>query len=175
MKSSNSVVFFQAKTVSTSLKQKNAPGEVMESLKREQVRTLIGRFYIQNYHAGKVFTFNHLSTMEIQKSLIYRVIQRYEECDAKQKSGAGRHTQKLPPKQARQLVPESTGRVGVSMQKLASKYGISPRYARKTLAKNGVKYRKRQPCPKRNFFSSSIIPFIPKRNNLPNSPPNSAN
>ena len=42
--------------------------------------------------------------MEIQKPLIYRVIQRYEEgSDAKHKSGAGRPTQKLPPKQARQL------------------------------------------------------------------------
>ena len=116
------------------------------------------------------------------------MIQRYEEgSDAKHKSGAGRPTQKLPPKQARQLVPESTGRVGVSMQKLASKYGISPRYARKTLAKNGVTYRKRQPCPKnspgqaerarataddlrRNIFSSSIIPFIQKSNKSPNSP-----
>jgi hypothetical protein len=146
-KSLNSVVFVLAKTVSTSLKQKNAPGEVMESLNQEQVRTLISRFYIQNYHAGIVFTFKLFSTMEIQKFLIYRVIQRYEEgSDAK--SGAGRPTQKLPPKQARQLVPESTGRVGVSMHKLASKYGISPRYARKTLAKNGVTYRKRQPCPR---------------------------
>jgi hypothetical protein len=43
------------------------------------------------------------------------VIQRYEEgSDAKHKSGAGRLTQKLPPKQARRLVAESTGRVGVS-------------------------------------------------------------
>ena len=78
-KSSNSVVFVQAKTVSTSLKQKNAPGEVMERINQEQVRTLIGRFYIHNYHTGKVFTFKHFSTIEIQKSLIYRVIQRYEE------------------------------------------------------------------------------------------------
>jgi hypothetical protein len=53
------------------------------------VRTLIGRFYIQNYHAGKVFTFKHFSAMGIKKSLIYRVIQRYEEgSDAKHKSGA---------------------------------------------------------------------------------------
>ena len=74
------------------------------------------------------------------------------------------------------------GRVGVSMRKLASKYGIS----RKTLAKNGVTYRKHQPCPRyspgqperaraaaddlrRNFFSSSIIPFVQKSNNSPNS------
>ena len=93
----------------------------MESLNREQVRTLIGRFYIQNYHAGKVFTFKHFSAMGIQKSLIYRVIQRYEEgSDAKHKSGAGRPTQKLPPKQARRLVAEATGRVGVSARKLAS-------------------------------------------------------
>ena len=145
----------------------------MESLNREQVRTLIGRFYIENYHAGKVFTFKHFSAMGIQKSLIYRVIQRYEEgSDAKHKSGAGRLAQKLPPKQARRLVAESTGRVGVSTRKLASKYGISPRYVRKTLAKNGVTYRKRQPSPRyspgqaeraraaaddlrRNFFSPS--------------------
>ena len=54
----------------------------------------------------------------------------YEEgSDAKHKSGAGRPTQKLPPKQARCLVDESTGRVGVSARKLASKYGIS-RYPR---------------------------------------------
>ena len=37
------------------------------------------------------------------------MIQKYEEgSDAKNKSAAGRPTQKLPPKQARQLVPEST-------------------------------------------------------------------
>ena len=88
---------------------------VIESLNREQVRILIGRLSIQNYHAGKVFTFKHFSAMGIQKSLIYRVIQRYEEgSDAKHKSGAGRPTQKLPPKQARRLVADSTGRVGVS-------------------------------------------------------------
>ena len=77
------------------------------------------------------------------------MIKRYEEgSDAKHRSGAGRHTQKLPPKQARRLVDVFTGRVGVSAQKLASKYGISPRYVRITLAKNGVTYRKRQPCPR---------------------------
>ena len=57
-------------------------------------------------------------------------------------------TQKLPPRQARHLIAEITGRVGVSTQKLASKYGISPGYVRKILVKNGVIYRKRQPCPR---------------------------
>ena len=44
-------------------KAKNAPVEVMESLNWEQVKTLIGRFYIQNYQAGKVFTFKHFSAI----------------------------------------------------------------------------------------------------------------
>ena len=74
--------------------------------------------------------------------------------DAKHKSGA---TQKLPPKQARQLVPESTDRVGVSMQKLAGKYGISPRYARKTLVKNGVTYRKHLPLCGHLFCSQGVL------------------
>ena len=106
--------------------QKNALGEVLESLNREQVKTLIGRFYIQNYHAGKVFTFKHFWAMEIQKSLIHRAIHRCEEgSDAKHKSGAGRPTQKLPPKQDRRLVAESNGRVGVSKRKVAYQYGIN--------------------------------------------------
>ena len=140
---------WKSKTVSAGLKQENALGEVLESLNREQVKTLIGRLYIQNYHAGKVFTFKHFWAMEIQKSLIYRAIHRFEEgSDAKHKSGAWPPTQKLPPKQARCLLVESTGRVGFSTQKLASKYGISPGYVKKTLAKYGVVNRKHQPCPR---------------------------
>ena len=81
----------------------------MESLNREQVKTLIGRFYMQNYQAGKVFTFKHFLAMEIQKSLIYRAIHRFEEgSDAKHKSWAWPPTQKLPPKQARRLVAVSS-------------------------------------------------------------------
>ena len=62
----------------------------MEGLNREQVRKVIGKFYKENYYAGKVYNFRHYSTMRLKKSLIYRVMQRYEEGrDAKHKSGAG--------------------------------------------------------------------------------------
>ena len=89
--------------------------------------------------------------MGIQKSLIYRVVQSYEEgSDAKHKSGTGRPTQKLPPKQAKHLVAESTGRVGVSTRKLASKYGQAER------AKVAADHLRR------NFFSSSSSTEIVK-------------
>ena len=145
----------------------------MEGLNREQVRKVIGKFYKENYHAGKVYTFKHFSAMGLQKSLIYRVMQRYEEGrDAKHKSGAGRPSQKLPPKRVKRLVAEATGKVGVSQRKLATKFSISQPYVNKILAKHDVKYRKRWSCPRytpgqaeraksaasslrRNFFSPS--------------------
>ena len=87
--------------------------------------------------------------MGLQKSMIYRVMQRYEEGrDAKHKPGAGRPSQKLPPKQFKRLVAESTGRVGVSQRKLASKYNISQSYVNKIFTEHYVKkYRKRRSCP----------------------------
>ena len=121
----------------------------MESLNREQIRKVIGKFYKENYYAGKVYTFKHFSAMGLQKSLIYRVMQRYEEGrDAKHKPGAGRPAQKLPPKQAKRLTTEATGRVGVSQRKLALKFNVSQPYVNKVLAKHNVKYRKRRSCPR---------------------------
>ena len=119
----------------------------MESLNQEQVRKVIGKFNKDNYYAGKVYTFKHFSAMGLQKSLIYRVMQRYEEGrDAKHKSGAGRPSQKLPPKHIKRLATEATGRVGVSQRKLALKYNISQPYVNKVLAKHDVKYMKRRSC-----------------------------
>ena len=121
----------------------------MESLNREQIRKVIGKFYKENYYAGKVYTFKHFSAMGLQKSLIYRVMQRYEEGrDAKHKSGAGRPSQKFPPKPAKRLVTVATGRVGVSQRKLALKFHVSQPYVNKVLAKHDVKYRKRRSCPR---------------------------
>lgn len=51
----------------------------LEGLKQEQVRTLIGKFYTENWMHGKVYTFKHFKAMNIPKSTIYRVLQRYEE------------------------------------------------------------------------------------------------
>ena len=87
--------------------------------------------------------------MGLQKSLIYRVMQRYEEGrDAKHKPGAGRPAQKLPPKQAKQLATEAAGRVGVSQRKLALKFNVSQPYVNKGMAKHNVKCRKRRSCPR---------------------------
>ena len=114
----------------------------MEGLNREQVRKEIGRFYKENYHAGKVYTFKHFSAMGLQKSLIYRVMQRYEEGrDAKNKSGAGNYLLK---ELNDWLVAEATGKVGVSQRKLATKFSISQPYVNKILAKHDVKYKQRR-------------------------------
>ena len=99
---------------------------LIEGLNPEQIRKVIGKFYKENYYAGKDFTFKHFLTIGLQKSVIYRVIQWYEEgIDAKHKSGAGRLYQKLPPKQAKWLIKEAMGRVGVSQRKLANKFNVS--------------------------------------------------
>ena len=52
----------------------------------------------------------------------------------------------MPPKQAKQLVTEVMGRVGVSQPKLTLKFNVSQPYVNKVLAKHDVKYRKRRSC-----------------------------
>ena len=75
---------------------------LIEGLNPEQVRKVIGKFYKENYYAGKDFTFKHFLTIGLQKSVIYRVMQWYEESiDAKHKSMELYDYQKLPPKQAK--------------------------------------------------------------------------
>ena len=71
----------------------------LEGLKQEQVRALIGKFYMKNWTQGKVYTIKHFKAINISKSTIYRVLQRYEGgTGSKRKSGSGRPAIILTPK-----------------------------------------------------------------------------
>ena len=53
--------------------------------------------------------------MGIAQNTIYRVLRRFEEgVGAKRKSGSGRPTVKLPPKQVNKMIKEILSNVGVS-------------------------------------------------------------
>ena len=94
----------------------------LEGLKQEQVRALIGKFYIENWMKGKVYTIKHFKAMNIPKSTIYRVLQRYEEgTGSKRKSGSGRPAIKMTPTKKRMLIKEATHEVGATQRKLAKK------------------------------------------------------
>ena len=156
----------------------------MESLNQEQVRTLIGRFYIHNYHTGKVFTFKHFSTIEIQKSLIYRVIQRYEEGS---KPSTSLELEDLPRNYLLNMLDNLYLNPLVELAFPCKNWPPNMEFLPGMLEKPSPRMVKRQPCSsysprqaeraraaaddlKRNFFLSSIIPFIQKSNNSPNSP-----
>ena len=121
----------------------------LEGLKQEQARALIGKFYMENWMQGKVYTIKHFKAMNIPKSTIYRVLQRYEEgTGSKRKSGSGRPAIKMTNTKKRMLIKEATHKVGATQRKLAKKYDISVAMVNNILKKNQIKYSKRKTAPK---------------------------
>ena len=79
----------------------------MEDLKQEQVRSMIKNFFMENWTKGKKSYGD--SAIHHFKS------RRFEEgVGAKRKSGSGRPTVKLPPKQVNKMIKEILSNVGVS-------------------------------------------------------------
>ena len=98
----------------------------LEGLKQEQVRALIGKLYIENWMNGKVYIIKHFKAINIPKSTIYRVLQRFEEgTGSKRKCSSGRPAIKMTPTKKRMLIKEATHKVGATQLKLAKKYYIS--------------------------------------------------
>ena len=86
----------------------------MESLKQEQVRSMIGSFFMKKWTKGKAHTVNHFKAMGKGQNTVYRVLRRFEEgVGVKRKSGSGRTTAKLPLKQANKMIKEILSKVGV--------------------------------------------------------------
>ena len=113
----------------------------LEGLKQEQVRALIGKFYMENWTQGKVYTIKHFKAINNSKSPIYRVLQRYEEgTGSKRKSGSGRPAIILTPKKKRMLIKNATHKIGAMQRKLAMKYDISVAMVNNILKKNQIKY-----------------------------------
>ena len=111
----------------------------MESLKQEQVRSMIGNFFMENWTKGKVHTVKHFKAMGIAQNTIYRVLRRFEEeVGAKRKSWSGRPAVKLPPKQANNMIKEILSKDGVSQVKLGRKYEIQHTMVEKVVKKSNV-------------------------------------
>ena len=77
-------------------------------MKEEEIRKLIGRVYIKNYHASKRFTLKHFLAMRASKSAVYLSIQRYEKVLVEKRNiGRGRKAEKLPPEKVKGLIKYS--------------------------------------------------------------------
>ena len=96
----------------------------MERIKQERVRSMIGNFFTKNWTKDKVHTVKHFKAMGIAQNTIYRVLRRFEEgVGDKRKSGSGRPSVELPPKQANKMIKlnkEILSKIWVSQTKIWS-------------------------------------------------------
>ena len=101
---------------------------------QEQVRSMIGNFFTENWTKGKVHNVKHFKAMRIAQNTIYRVLRRFEEgVGAIRKSGSGRPAVKLSPKRTNKMIKEILSKVGVSKAKMGRKYGVHRTITRKVL------------------------------------------
>lgn len=121
---------------------------VMEGLSLVERRKTIELYWKANKTLGKAAVVKHFVSLGVPQQTVYRLLAKLERGQTvERKPGSGRPAAKLPPAARRRVVKQACDKKGVSVRKLAGKFGVSKSYVHKTLKEAGVKHFKRQSAP----------------------------
>jgi hypothetical protein len=123
----------------------------MDKLNRDELKSDIGKFYLENIHRGRKFTVNKYKNKLISESTIYRLLRTIDNNQPiTRKHGSGRKRKKLHPKTIDALKRVTIGKVARSFRWMAKKFKRAPNTIKKDLNDLGIMIKKRIKKPKVN-------------------------
>jgi AraC-like DNA-binding protein len=120
----------------------------MESLNEEARRRVVFTFFKNNVHYGKRYTVQNFKTMNICPITTYRILQRLDDNSTAQwKSGNRGANEIMNDNQLRALKSITLNRVGVSLQRLVSRFKVNKSTISREFKRMGATCRDRTKVP----------------------------
>jgi hypothetical protein len=122
----------------------------MAKEKQLVLRKRIGIFYQKYKHLGKTFTVKHFKLENINKTLVYRVIDKIDNGISLERKPVINSSRNIPKKIKDKIIEENVLEFGRSYRAIGRKYKIDGKNVKKILIESDVKRKKRRKAPKSN-------------------------